>query len=470
MDDSFALIRLFRALAICLLVSGFTACQSPAPSPTPERAIAAALDIGDAITLRYEGDAIDAAPNEATTLTRADALSRALHRSPELQASLAHVRVALAEAEQARLLANPILNFILRFPEGGGTANLEAGVSADLLSVLQRPRRRDAADNRLRSAVADSVSTSLAVAAAVQERYADVHALDELRRLLRERRAVLGRLVDLARSRLDFGEASKLDVTTLQAQAVELDLEIAEREAERREVRLELARLIGEPTGDGAWTLESTPPMPELAGAESTWLAVALEERPEVRAGKWELAALGDEAAIAGLSVWQGTELGINAQRDPDWSLGPTASVPLPLFDQGEARRDRAQAAIIEARHKLVATQRTVVEEVRRAYASYSAARANLERVRNELIPLQRQRREQVEGIYLAGQADVTAVLLAEQDLQASQAKEVELERKATVSLVRLERAVGGSGTAKRVGQAPAEAHRDETYLKEQGK
>lgn len=422
------------------------------------------------MTLRVEGEPLNAPWPESPRLSLADALGRSLHSSPELQASLARVRIALADAEQARLLPNPLLNVIFRVPEGGGTPNIEAGLSADLLSVLQRPRRSSAADERLRIAVAEAVSTSLSVAASLQERYAAVQALDELSPLLRERREVLAKLIALARSRLDFGEASKLDVTTLEAQGVELDLEMSERESERREERLALARLIGQPSDDANWTLEGWAVLPELLGEEAKWLDAGIQHRPEALARRWELAALGDEAALARSSVLQGSAVGLDAQRDGPWSLGPAATLPLPLFDTGEARRDKSEAAIVEARHNLVSVQRTIVEEVRRAYASYKAAKSNLQRVRTELIPLQRQRREQVEAIYLAGQADLTAVLLAEQDLQAAQAKLVELERRAAVLLVRLQRAVGGAGIANQVGQPQDSSSDAGRYVQEDSK
>ena len=456
-----------RRFALSIAAASLAACQSAPPHPTPERAISAAVGVAEDLTLRLEGGPLNAAPPTGPQLSLADALGRSLRSSPELQSSLARVRGALADAEQARLLPNPLLNIILRVPEGGGKANLEAGVSADLLSLLQRPRKSSAADNRLRIAVSEAVSTSLLVAASLQERYAAVQALDELSPILRERRAVLGKLITLARSRLDFGEASKLDVTTLEAQSVELDLDISEREAERREERIALARLIGQPSDDAAWTLDDWSPLPDLLGDEARWLDAGIEHRPEVLARRWELAALGDQAALVGLSVLDGSAVGVNAQRDGPWSVGPAATVPLPLFDTGMARRDKSDAAIIEARHNLVSVQRTIVEEVRRAYGSYKAARTNLQRVRTELIPLQRQRREQVEAIYLAGQADLTAVLLAEQDLQAAQGKLVELEKKAAVLLVRLERAVGGAGVAKQVGSPQGPSSDDGVYVQE---
>ncbi|MBI5434001.1 MAG: TolC family protein [Planctomycetes bacterium] len=450
-----------RALVATALLA---ACQSSAPRPDTEAAIHAAVGVAGSLSLRLEGGPLDEpqVPGElATTLPLGAALVRALESSPELQAALARVRGALADADQARLLANPLLDVALRFPSGGGKVVVDAGASWNLLSLLQRPQRRDAADERLRAAVADAVRASLDIAADAQERYAAVQSLDEWTALLRERRALLDRLLELARARLAFGEASKLDVTTLEAQAVELELEISERDAERREERLALARRLGRPSDPADWTLDAWPELPEIAGAESAWIETALERRPEIQARRWELAALGDEAALAGSSVWDGTAVGVSAERDGDWAVGPVLSAPLPLFDTGSVRRERALAEVVEARHELVQARRAVVEEVRRAFASYTSAKANLERVRAELIPLQRERREQVEAIYLAGQADLTVVLLAEQDLQAAQVRLVELERKAAVLLVRLERAVGGSGVARALAEHARELERD---------
>ena len=177
----------FQRTAIPLAAAAlFAACQSAPPRPISERAISEAVGIADAVTFQVDGGPLDAAAPDGPRLALRDALERSLRCSSELQAALARVRIALAEANQARLLSNPILNVILRLPEGGGRANFEAGVSADLLSLLQRPRKSSSADNRLRIAVAEAVSTGISVAANLQERYASVQALDELTALLRE--------------------------------------------------------------------------------------------------------------------------------------------------------------------------------------------------------------------------------------------------------------------------------------------
>jgi outer membrane protein TolC len=98
------------------------------------------------------------------------------------------------------------------------------------------------------------------------------------------------------------------------------------------------------------------------------------------------------------------------------------------------------------ARHELTQARRAVIEEVRQAHATLLASQGNLDRVRNQLIPLQQRRLDQAEARYRAGQTDITTLFLAEQELRAARAKQVELERRTSESLIRLQRAVGGPG------------------------
>jgi outer membrane protein TolC len=84
-----------------------------------------------------------------------------------------------------------------------------------------------------------------------------------------------------------------------------------------------------------------------------------------------------------------------------------------------------------------------VIEEVRRAFESLRASQSALKTVQERLIPLAERRREQAEAAYKNGFADVTAVLLAEQDAQAARGKQIELQQKASAAYFQLQRAAG---------------------------
>ena len=101
---------------------------------------------------------------------------------------------------------------------------------------------------------------------------------------------------------------------------------------------------------------------------------------------------------------------------------------------------------MIEARHELVRVRRQIVEEVRRAYAAFEASADALRQATDELVPLSELRVEQAEAAYRAGFADVTSVVLAEQQLLAARTTALELARELADARFRLERAAGGPG------------------------
>lgn len=438
------------ALATALL----SGCASTRPAVEVERAITDATGLSEAVVFRVEGGPLDEV-GVGDTLTLTEAVRRAVLTDPGLQAALARVRIALADADQARLLPNPVLSVVLRW--GAGKPQIEASLAQDLIQALQTRRRASAADHRLRQAAADAMTAALDVAAEVQERYASVQALDALVPLLQERLTLLRRLTNTAKARLEAGEGTRTDVTILDAQRVELEVEIAAVELQRREERIRLARHIGEPSSAAEWTLEPWSAPELLADSESRWIDVALASRPEVQSVAWQLAALGDDYALARLLPWEGAGVGVEAERDDDWIVGPSVSAPIPVFDMGQARRARVTAEQVEARHDLTLAKRKVVEEVRVAYQTLAAGRANVDRIRNELIPLQQQRRQATEDVYLV-ERDITPLLLAEQDLRTAQARAVDAERQAAIALIRLQRAVGGPGVARAIGGTPPNA------------
>ncbi len=424
-------------------------CSSPRVSIDSPRQIGKATGVDSPIEFRVvgpDGGPIDEPDGVRTTLTFHDAVRRAVTTDPGLQAALARVQIAAADADQARLLSNPILNVMVRW--GPGKPMIEASLAQDFIQALQIPRQASAADNRLRQVAADAVTVALDVTSEVQERYTDAQASATLLPVMLGRLALIEKLTATAQARLDAGEGTRGDVATLHAQRVELQVEIDSIQLSAREQRLRLARLIGEPSSAAAWTLDAWT-MPVIGQQpEAAWVDAGLMHRPEIQAIAWKLKALGDDEAIARLLPWEGASAGVDATKEEEWSIGPAISTPIPVFDTGQVRRKRITAEQIEARHDLTLAKRKVVEEIRIAFQTLTASTANLARIRDELIPLQNQRRQLAEDSYRAGQTDVTAMFLAEQDLRMSQAQSIEVERQAVIALVRLQRAVGGPGIA----------------------
>ncbi len=442
-------------VGLLALSLSFAACQTTRPDPGAERAIDQALLLGELVTFRVAGGPIDepATVGNGGTLTFEEATRKAVMTDPGLQAALARVRIAMADADQARLLPNPVLNFVFRW--GPGKPQIEVAVAQDLIRILRIPRESSAADNRLRQTTADAVTVALDVVAEVQERYTAAQSATRLVPVLEERLDLLHRIVQVARNRLSVGEGVRSDVTTLDAQRVELEAEIDEAQKSERMERLRLARLIGQPSGAAQWTLDVWTPPNAIATVEQIWIDAALLHRPEVQSVAWRLAALGDEYALARLLPWEGLTIEAQAQRGADWFSGPSVTTPIPIFDMGQARKARVTSEQIEARHALTMAKRKVVEDVRLAHMGVAASLAQLDRIRNELIPLLQQRRSHAEQAFRAGLTDVTGLFLAEQDLHTTQAKAIDLERQASIALIRLRRAVGGASVETEITSPP---------------
>ncbi|MGN6627268.1 MAG: TolC family protein [Tepidisphaeraceae bacterium] len=456
------MISLRKPKALALAALAWLCGCTPMPTIEPVDQQAASLTaIGAPFVFQTEREPTDVAESRSLPdgLSMDAAVRLALQHDPSLQASLARVRQAEAQAKQARLLPNPILSVLLKFPDGGGKPDIEAAVAADLLSLITQPGRISAADQRLRKATAESLTVVLDVIHDVQSQYTQAQAFTARSKIVDARRQILSDLLRVTESRVRAGEAGRLDVLTVQSEVSALEIERLRLSSEARQARLRLARRLGRPSGKATWTLDdwANPRLPSTT--EQALVAASLQMRPELQSTRWELAALGDDLRVAGVEPFiDGGAAGAAAERQEAWAVGPSASVPVPLFDVGQARRSLITAQIIEQRHELTRRERQIVEEVRVAMEAFRSARAALAEVENTLIPLQRDRLKQAESAYEAGLADVLAVRLAEQDLQRGLSQQVELQSELCLAQFQLARAVGGTGVLIRAVEPPIAA------------
>jgi outer membrane protein TolC len=243
---------------------------------------------------------------------------------------------------------------------------------------------------------------------------------------------------------VDVGEASRRELTAVEAERADLALDVASRRQELRLARLALARQMGEPSGAASWRLEPWSPPAPVPTDEARWIRAALASRPELAAIDWEIRARSDEQELAGGRAWDGSEVGVESEFDDGWSVGPGIALPLPLSDTGSRQAERATALTTEARHRRTAAERVVVEEVRGALATLQGAQSSLEGITSGLVPLQQRRLDELEQSWTLGQVDLVTVLMADESLRLALARRIELEREASAALYRLQRAVGG--------------------------
>ncbi|MEA2711164.1 MAG: hypothetical protein QOF78_3765 [Phycisphaerales bacterium] len=378
------------------------------------------------------------------------AVQIALLAHPKLQAEYEHLGVAQADLVAAGLLRNPVFSAMARWPSGGGGPNVEIGVAADFLDVLFIGARK-------RIAAAEFEHEKLNVADAVVAHAAEVRAafyqVQGARQMLELRRTVLSAeeaAAETAQRMLAAGNISQLDADREQAMLEQSRVELFDAEADARQKLERLAAAMGMPGRIERLQIPDRLPAPP-GGDEALDDLVdrALEQRLDLAAAKQETVALEHSVGLTRrTALVNEAEVGVSTERDPEGGsgrvTGPNISIPLPIFDFGQARVASARHRVAESRRLEQALAQQARSDVRIAYADMTAARRRFEHFRDHVLPL-RQR------IVQQSQLHYNAMLLGVFELLEAKQNEIDAGREYVAALTdywtsraELERAVGG--------------------------
>ena len=419
-------------------------CVTAPPGHNTARQIQSVAGLPDAIAFHSNALPAEAAP-ATDTLSLSAAIERALRQSPKVQIALANVHAAQADAHQARLLPNPVLDVTFRLPEGGGRTIIETRLASELVNILRRPKRISAADAVLRATSAKAITTTLDVVHQTQHHFFDAVGLRRETEILTQRTNRIGQLLKVAEARLVAGEGTQLDVVTFEAEQSTASIDLREASLKLSQANIALAHRLGQPRGRIDWQL-ATPLITQIAlRGEPDAIAAGLRTRPEILTDRWQLTALEDQSALARLAWMEGATAGLDTERSADWSLGPSLALPLPIFDSGQAKRAKARAQAIAARQRLTQTTRQVAREIRQAHHAAAQLMTTASRARTKLVPLHEERVRLARVVFDAGQEDVTNLRLAELDLLEAQLRLLRLDHRTTLAIIALYRATGGN-------------------------
>jgi cobalt-zinc-cadmium efflux system outer membrane protein len=352
-----------------------------------------------------------------------EAVQVALLNNRRLQATYEDMGVAQADVVQAGLLRNPVFDGDVKLLEGGGGTIVELAVVQDFLDVFFIPlRQRIAADAfaaeklRVTGAVLDLVGQ---VRTAYYAHVAAEQAL-ELRKTVA---AAAAASHDLARRLRDAGNITALDLANERALHEQAKLDLARAESAVLDSRERLDVLLGLWGTDTAWEVMGrlpAPPAEEVATDD-------VERRAVERSIDLAVARKRVEAAARTLGIRRSlgllpeAKLGVAGEREPggDWALGPAFSLPIPLFDQGQAATAAARSQLEKARQEYVATAVEVRSAARAARNRLLSARARAEYYRQVILPLRHE-------IITQTQLEYNAMLVG--TFQLLQARQAEVE------------------------------------------
>jgi cobalt-zinc-cadmium efflux system outer membrane protein len=367
-------------------------------------------------------------------LTVEQAVEIALAGNPDLLAALEELGLARADLIAARTVRNPLLDGEIHFP-GERFKPYEVAITQTLVDLLQLRRRRAVG-------AAEFAAARLRIGASVVgfagEVRADFYTLQAAQAALAQQQAISAAAeaaAELARRQHEAGNITDLDLETEQALYERAKLDLARAELDELAARERLLAALGAtrtlPLRLPALAMPPAEADDDLARVEAAQLEAAYSQRLDVQLAQAELEAARRARPLAGAEPFDELALGVHLDRESggERSSGPTATVPIPLFDRGLAARAHAAATLRVAEQRLHALAVSARSEARAARERLVEARARAEYLDGVVVP----RRQRI--LHLT-QLEVNAMLRGVFDLLRARQGLADAERERVKALL----------------------------------
>ncbi|HWP24620.1 MAG TPA: TolC family protein [Candidatus Binatia bacterium] len=326
-------------------------------------------------------------------LTADRAVQIALLNNRELQALYSQLGVAQADLVQAGLLRNPIFEGAVLFPtSAGGKPDLEFSAAMNFLDIFYIPLRRRVAAARFEEVKTQVAGSVLDFAARARSAFYTHQANEQMLELRRTIVEALAASFEIARRLHDAGNITDLDFARERAFLESGKLALRSAEVSARQSWEELNALMGLWGDEAAWQVdERLPDIPAQPIRTEDIERVALARSIEVRNARQRVVVAGEQL---GFNKWTALVPEMHAgplgeREEGSWEAGPTFEVPIPLFDQGQARIGAAMAELRRAQQEHYALAVRVRAAARAARDRLEGSRDRALYYRDIMLPLQ---------------------------------------------------------------------------------
>lgn len=297
----------------------------------------------------------------AEPMTAERAVRVAMLRSPRLQEEYARLGLARADIMEAVQIANPRFTFANLNALGGPGSQLTLGLTMPLVDLLVLPARARLARSDFERAKLAIAASVLGVGFDVETAWYDYVGAQQVADMRAAVASGMATSAELARRFYAAGNISELQLKREEAAASQTQIDAARALVAARLARLQLNTTIGLSGADADWRTIDRLPLPVAAEDDPVLLeAMANQGNLALLAKAREVDILRDAAGITRKTRLIGdAQIGFERERETDGSKiqGPTASIEIPIFNQGGARVQRAEARYLQARAQLLALQ-----------------------------------------------------------------------------------------------------------------
>lgn len=382
-------------------------------------------------------------------LTADSAVQIALLNNRNLQATYEELGIAQADLVEAGLLKNPTFYFERRLP--GQAAEID--LVQEFIDILLLPLRKRIAAAQFEAAKLrvghEILTTGAEVRAAFYEHQGDQQLVD-LRKTVAD---ATERSAETALKMHEAGNLRDLDLASEQATHAQAKIDLAKAQTSAVGSRERLNKLMGAFGTQTSWTVTSR--LPELPANDvsiSRLESRAIEQRLDLAAARQQLIAEARARGIAPAeAIFQRAEIGSHYEHEiePRHSTGPSISVPIPIFNQGQPASARANARMRQAEQRYLALAAEIRSDVRATRDKMLLARRQVDYFKSTALPMRTRVTEESQLQYNAMQITPFQLLQAKQEEVKTGADSIEALRDYWIARAELEKAVGGSLTGK---------------------
>ncbi len=326
-----------------------------------------------------------------------DAVQIALAYSPAFQAMLFEGAADTVSAVQSARLPNPVFAFerLVRNEAGARELEITRTLSVSVLDLLLLPARLRLADYRQQTARLALAGHVVEIAADARAAWINAVAAAQSARYFEQVKATADAGAELARRMQAVGNYSRLQRAREQAFSADAVAQLARARQAARSTREALVRALGLNDAQAASLKlpDRLPDLPKAPRDEATVAQSAIGLRLDVQIARASLDFIAREQGLTRItSVVNGLEVGGTTKSESNLARqkGYDLSLPLPIFDFGDARRAGAQAAYLAALNRAAQVAIEASSNVRQQYGAYRTAYDVARHYRDEIVPLRK--------------------------------------------------------------------------------
>jgi outer membrane protein, heavy metal efflux system len=382
------------------------------------------------------------------TLTLETVLQRVIEQHPELQ--LLELDKVVLDADRARALQRPALLLGADIENVAGTGT-RSGVSGaewtlSLASVLERGGRRAArealAARRLDALAPRRIGAQLDLLAEAARRYLDLVGAQHEGLIARDDLVARDHMAQVAAQRVAAGAAPVSVQLSAQVAAARTRLDVDRAAAHRAAAWRRLVALWGGSPDDVVPETKENPlQLPSLPAASATRALVERNPSLQLLAAEHRIREarlhLAQEARSPDLD-WRA---GLRRLEDSDdWALVAGVSVPLGSRARAEPDIRAAQAQLDSIAFEREAGGRRLIVLLAEAQGLYASAQLEVERARDDLLPLYAQAIVAAERAFRAGALSPIEWVQLQNDSVATRRAQLAAALSAQLALIEIQR------------------------------